>query len=128
MGLDPILALMPDGPDRQLALMNAERGLGLAELNVSSPQLLGIPVADVGPQHVAALALPGPFVPLRSRRPPEINSRGPGGMLHQIDQITPCGACVALEQPAKLAFQLAPVEPPARMREAPAELFQPLDR
>ena len=35
MGLYPILALMPDGSDRKLALVNAERGLGLAELNVS---------------------------------------------------------------------------------------------
>ncbi len=35
MGLYPVLALMPDGPDRELALVNAERGLGLAELNVS---------------------------------------------------------------------------------------------
>ena len=45
MGLDPILALMPDGPDRQLALMNAERGPGLAELNVSAPQLWSYPVS-----------------------------------------------------------------------------------
>src|SRR5260370_7829599 len=117
---------MLDGSHRKLALVNAERGISLAEMNVSSPQLLGIPVADVGPQQVAALAVPGPFVPLRSRRPLETNSRWPGGILNQVDQITPCGACVALEEPANLAFQLAPVEPPARMLEAPDELFQTL--
>src|SRR5208282_2123713 len=40
VGLNPVFALMPDGPDRKLALMDAERRLRFAELNVGSPQLL----------------------------------------------------------------------------------------
>jgi len=67
MSLYPVLALMPDGPDRKFALVDAKRRLRLTELNVGPPQLLGIPVGDVSAQQVSAFAVPGPVIPFRSR-------------------------------------------------------------
>jgi hypothetical protein len=45
------------GRDRKLALVDAEGRLRLAELNVGSPQLLGIPIGDVFDETVLGLRL-----------------------------------------------------------------------
>ena len=46
--LDAILALMPDRTYAQLVLLDAKRRFGLGELNVGLPELLLIPIDDVG--------------------------------------------------------------------------------
>jgi hypothetical protein len=58
VGQYAVLTLVPDRPDRQLALVNAEGGFRLRELDIGAPQVLGCPVGEVGAQHVAALAVP----------------------------------------------------------------------
>ena len=93
MGLDPILALMPDGPQRKFTLMDAEGRL--AQLHLGPPQLLDAPVTDVGARHVTAFAVAGPVVPLGPRRPLEPNPRGPHGIGLQLDQIAARGARMA---------------------------------
>jgi hypothetical protein len=55
MGLNAILALMPDRPHLELVLVDAESGLGLGELNIGFPQLSIAPIADVGAQQIGAL-------------------------------------------------------------------------
>ena len=85
MGLDPILALMPDGPQREFALVDAESRLRLTELHIGPPQLLDAPVTDVGAQHVTAFAVAGPVIPLWARRPLESYSRRPRGIRLQLD-------------------------------------------
>ena len=53
VGLDPVLALMPDRTQVQLILVNAKRRLGLSELDVGLPELSVAPIADVRAQEMA---------------------------------------------------------------------------
>jgi hypothetical protein len=62
-GEHAVLFLMPHGPQRQIALLNTKRGLGVGQLRVRPPQLLVAPIADVRPQHIS------PFAQLRPRAP-----------------------------------------------------------
>ena len=52
----PIRALVPDGAETQLALLDAEGRLGIGELDVRLPEGLGRPVRDVDAEDVTALA------------------------------------------------------------------------
>ena len=60
VSLDPVLALMPNRPQVQTIFLNAKSRFGLGELDVSLPQLMVAPIADVRAQEI------GPF---RQRRP-----------------------------------------------------------
>src|SRR2546425_10063615 len=64
MRLDALGLLVPDRPDREIALVDAEGRLDLPELHVGLPHRLGCPVLDVGAQDVAALALARALVPV----------------------------------------------------------------
>ena len=52
---DAIGALVPDGTQVELVLLDAERGFGLGELDIGFPELLVAPVCDVGAQQIGAL-------------------------------------------------------------------------
>ena len=58
VGLDAMIALVVDGPDRQIALELLEGLLDLGELDVIAPELRWVGVAEVGAQQIAALAPP----------------------------------------------------------------------
>ena len=62
VGLDPVLALMPDRPQVQPILLNAERRFDLGKLDVGLPQLLIAPIADVRAQEIGSLRERGPIV------------------------------------------------------------------
>src|SRR6266478_3084781 len=124
MGQHAILALMPDGSDRQLALGDAERCFGFAELDVGSPQRLGRPVLDVGAQHVTAFAVARPVVPFGPDRPVEAQPGGRGGIFDQADRIASGGARVAAEQPSDLTLGGAAIDRAAGPREPSAEASQ----
>src|SRR5258707_5493587 len=104
-----ILLLMPDRPDRQVALVDAECRLGLTELDVGSPQRLRRPVGDVGAQHIAAFAVARPVVPFGLDRPIEPEAARCGGILDEADGIASCGARVAPEKTTDLALRGAAV-------------------
>src|ERR1700730_5565708 len=55
MSLDALGALMPDGPQVQLILVDAKGGFGLGELNVGLPELLLVPVGNIRAQQIGAL-------------------------------------------------------------------------
>ena len=55
MRLDPLLALMEDGTDREVALELLERLLELDELHVQAPQGGGVLGDHVGSQQIARL-------------------------------------------------------------------------
>ena len=117
-------ALMPDRPERQVALVNAESGFGFGELDVGSPQRLGRPVGDVGAQHVAAFAVARPVIPLRraldqsSRTPPATT------VVDEADRVASGGARVAPEQASDLAFGGAAVDRLLRPLDAPCRARQ----
>ena len=62
MGLDAILALMPDRTHVELIFLDTESGFGLRELDVSLPELLIAPIGDVRAQQIGALRERGPVV------------------------------------------------------------------
>jgi hypothetical protein len=47
VGLDPILALVPDWTNAQLVFLDAKSSFSLCELDVGLPELLIAPVGDV---------------------------------------------------------------------------------
>src|SRR3989338_5072423 len=69
--LDPILFLVPDRPNGQVALVDSERGLRLGQLDVRLPQVLGTPVPNVRSEQVTPLAVRGPLGPRRIPLPPQ---------------------------------------------------------
>jgi hypothetical protein len=76
VGPDPVFALMPDGADGQVALVNAKGGLRIGQLDVGAPEVLRAPGGDVGAEDVAALAGAGPVFPLGADGPGEAHPRG----------------------------------------------------
>ena len=58
MGFDPVLVLMEDRPDRQIAFQVFERLLHANKLSVVLPQQCGIVLGEVGPQQIASFASP----------------------------------------------------------------------
>jgi hypothetical protein len=64
VGLDPVFRLVPDRPDGQLALVDAEGRLGLRELDVGAPELVGAPVVLFRAQDVGSLGQLGPLAPV----------------------------------------------------------------
>src|SRR5947209_7316830 len=68
MGLDTILALMPDRADLQIRFLDAKGRFGFGELNVGAPQLFRRPIGDIATQYIAAFPQSCPLLPgLRSR-------------------------------------------------------------
>jgi hypothetical protein len=53
VGLDAILTLMPDRTHAQFVLLDAKRRFGLGKLNVGLPELLLVPISDIGTQQIA---------------------------------------------------------------------------
>jgi hypothetical protein len=62
VGLDAILALMPDRTHVELIFLDTESGFGLRELDVSLPELPIAPIGDVRAQQIGALRERGPVV------------------------------------------------------------------
>jgi hypothetical protein len=52
----PIFFLMPDRPEHQVAFVDAERRLGLGQLDVGLPQVFVTPIRHVAAQEVAPFA------------------------------------------------------------------------
>jgi len=90
--LHAVLAPMPDRPDGQLALLDAEGGFGL---DVGAPQVPGTPVRDVGAEHVAAFAVARPVIPLGARAPGQTQARGDTGVGNDLDEVAAGRAGVA---------------------------------
>ena len=67
MGLDPLFALMEDGPDREVVLELLEGLLDLDELHVQAPEGGGVLAGHVGSQQIAALAAAYPAQPVTSQ-------------------------------------------------------------
>src|SRR5207244_1290568 len=61
-------------------------------------------------QHVAALAVPRPLVPLEPGHPLQAQPGRPGWIVDEFNRVAARGPRVALEQPPDLAFELAAVE------------------
>src|SRR5262249_44405453 len=123
---DTIGFMVPDGTDRQLALLDAESGLGVGELHIGPPQRLDIPISDVGAQHVAPLAVLSPLIPLEIDRPLQAQPRGTRRVVEDFDGVACGGAGVALEQSPDLSFQPRPLQRPASAVNALTELAQRL--
>ena len=49
VGQHAVVALVPDGPNTQVAFFDAKGGLCLGELDVGVPEIFGCPVCDVAP-------------------------------------------------------------------------------
>ena len=69
VGLHAGRLLVPDGPDRELALEGAEGRLGLRELHLLRPQLGRVRLRQVRAQEVRAFARLTPRTPVRSLPP-----------------------------------------------------------
>src|SRR5207247_654037 len=95
--LDPLGLLMPDRPERELTLLDAEGRFGLRELHVRPPPRLSVPVGDIGAQHVTALAVPRPLGPLGPGRPLQAKPGRPGWIIEELNRVTARGPRVALE-------------------------------
>src|SRR5580693_5944779 len=87
-----ILALMPDGTDRQLALSDAKGRFRFRKLDIGPPQRLGAPVAQIGAQHVAAFAVTRPVVPFGASRPFESQASRQDLVVDETDRIARGGA------------------------------------
>ena len=87
VGLHALLLLMPDGTDRQVALVDPKGRLRLGQLDVGSPERLGRPIADVGAQHVAALGVARPIVPFGASRPLESQLRAGIRIVDETDRV-----------------------------------------
>ena len=61
VGFDPLLVLMEDRPDRQIAFQILERLFDGNELGVVLPQQRGIILGEIGAQQIASFASPDPF-------------------------------------------------------------------
>src|SRR5207253_9199862 len=116
--LDPLGLLMPDRPERELTLLDAEGGFGLRELHVRPPPRLSVPVGDIGAQHVTALAVPRPLGPLGPGRPLQAKPGRPGWILDELNRVPARGPRAARAQPPDLPFELAAVERSAGRRDA----------
>ena len=110
MRLDAALFVVPDRTDAKIRFLNAEGGLGFAELNVGLPQLLIGPVVDIAAQDVSAFAEPGPVVPLRARVPLKLNSRWRGLIFCQRDRVARRSPGVSLQPSPDLAFEISAVQ------------------
>ncbi len=55
VSLDSLLGLVPDRADSQVAFVDPERRLGVGQLDVRLPKILGRPVRDIRAEEVAAL-------------------------------------------------------------------------
>ena len=95
VGLHAILALMKDWPERQILFVDAEGGLSFRELDVCLPELLGRPVADIGPQEITAFAHARPLGVFRAAPPVEHRAIALG---LDGDRKERCCAAVCLEQ------------------------------
>ena len=62
MSLNAVGVLMPDRTEVELIFLNAERGLGLGELDIGLPELLIGPIVDVRTQKIGAFRERGPVV------------------------------------------------------------------
>ena len=101
VGLDPLLALMPDRSNVQLIFLDAKSRFGLGELDVSLPQLSVAPIADVRTQEIGSFRERGPIVErcVASDVEPEARRAGVG---LQRDGEAGGGALVSLEDAADL--------------------------
>ena len=63
MGLNPLLGLVPDRADSQIALVDSERGLGFGQLDVCLPKVFGRPVRYVRSQKITSFVERCPFAP-----------------------------------------------------------------
>ena len=107
--LDAVLALMPDRPQVQPILLDAERRLGLSELDVGLPQLLVAPIADVRAQEIGALRERGPIVERRVVTDAEAEARRAGvGLQH--DGEAGGGALALLENASDLPIHRRRIE------------------
>jgi hypothetical protein len=50
--LNPLLFLVPDRSQLQIRFLDAERGLGLGQLHVGTPEFFWAPVRHVAAQHI----------------------------------------------------------------------------
>ena len=79
VGLDPLLALMPDRSNVQLIFLDAKSRFGLGELDVGLPQLLIAPIADVRNEEVYFPSwIRGPIVGQRGVAS-DVTARKPAG-------------------------------------------------
>ena len=124
MGVNGILALMPDWADCQVLFLDAEGRLGLGELDVGAPEVVRTPVGDVGAEDVAALAPPGPLVLVRPGR--HVTRTRDGTLTRRLDdRVAARRAGVGGEQAAELALHGAARHGSARVGEPPRQPGQP---
>ena len=121
VSLDAVLALMPDRTQVQLILLNAKRGFGLGELDVSLPELLVAPIADVRAQEIGALRERGPIIERGVVIDAEAKARRAAVRL-QDDREAGGGALVLLEDASDLSIHSRRVERFLGARKASREL------
>jgi len=63
MGIGTIFAVMPDGSDGEILLVDAKGFLCVCEMDLGTPEFFGRPVLDVAAQEIASLAQPRPCSP-----------------------------------------------------------------
>ena len=125
VSLDAVLALMPDRTQVQLILLNAKRGFGLGELDVSLPELLVAPIADVRAQEIGALRERGPIIERGVVIDAEAKARRAAVKL-QDDREAGGGALVLLEDASDLSIHSRRVERFLGARKASREAFERL--
>lgn len=54
--LHAVFGLVPDGPQEQVALVQAKRGFRFCQLDVSAPELFSAPVGNVAAEQITSLA------------------------------------------------------------------------
>src|SRR4030067_208329 len=99
MRLHPVLTLMPDRPNPQVALVDPKRPLRLRQLHIRLPQILAPPVGQVGPQQIAALAQRRPVPPGLDLLPDQPGP--PIGVLNPLCLEQPRRPAIATQQAAQ---------------------------
>jgi len=115
VGQHAVLLLVPHGPQRQVALSNAERRFRVGQSRVRPPQLFVAPVANVGPQRVGSFAQLRPRAPAFDLRP--FDRCRAWFIAAHADVEQPRRARVLSEQAADAAAQ--PPTPPPMMATSP---------
>src|SRR6516165_10415686 len=113
--------LVPDRPNAEIVLMDAEGGLRIREMHIGTPQFFLVPIRDVASQQIAALTGPRPGLSRGASRP--ANDRPAVGPRCHYHAEQPRRSRVSTQQPSHTTFDRARVaaSPPAGR----ADLHQP---
>ena len=99
-GLHTLFLVVPYGPHRQVALVQAKRLFGFGQLDVSTPEFFSAPVGHVAAQQITSLAQLHPNAPIAAFGPAQLRPALRVSLYVHLEQA--CGAAVVPQKSAHL--------------------------